>query len=162
MTIAINEDVKSFKYNLSFYYQSTIVYFVAILVYAFVKGEFLSDSFVLLIDDPVVYFLIAVAAFTILILAYNLFMNKHIEIRKDSITFAARFKKRRIDFERIKFIKIGKAKTKLKNIPFKLVKIKTIDRKMTYSINPYDYENQKELLDLLRQIKSALERDVEA
>ena len=51
------EQRRIFKYNLSFYYKSTIIYFIVLILYGVIRGEFVEDSFVLITRDPILYFL---------------------------------------------------------------------------------------------------------
>ena len=46
-----------FKYNMSFYYQSTIIYFVAFTIYLLIRGQFIESSYTLITHDPIIYLL---------------------------------------------------------------------------------------------------------
>ena len=52
-----------FKYNMSFYYQSTIIYFVVLVIYVIIRGEFVEDEFKLIIKDPIMYLLAIIVLF---------------------------------------------------------------------------------------------------
>ena len=54
-----------FEYNMSFYYKSTIIYFIVFVLYLFIRGEFVEDSFTLIVSDPVLYFLGLIVIFSI-------------------------------------------------------------------------------------------------
>ena len=45
MTLENSNSNKVFKYNMSFYYQSTIIYFIVFALYIVIKGNFVVDSF---------------------------------------------------------------------------------------------------------------------
>ena len=51
---------ETFKYNMSFYYQSTIIYFVVFALYLVIRGEFVEETFTLITKDPIIYLLGAI------------------------------------------------------------------------------------------------------
>ena len=91
-----------FKYNMSFYYKSTIIYFIVLVLYLVIRGEFVEDSFNLITKDPLLYFLSIIVISSVLALLYNLFRNKHIKISDDGISFIDRFKTRSFKTGQIK------------------------------------------------------------
>ena len=50
-------DKTNFKYNMSFYYQSTIIYFIVFVIYVIIRGQFVDDSYTLVTKDPIIYVL---------------------------------------------------------------------------------------------------------
>lgn len=146
---------KIFKYNMSFYYQSTIIYFVVFILYVLIRGEFVENSFKLITKDPIIYFFALIVLISIISLLYNLYKNKHLEIRNNEIAFVSRFKTRSFTFGRIKWIKISKSR-KNKGRAFMLIRIKLSNRRRPVIIRPYDYENKNELIAGFQTIKSNL------
>jgi len=57
MNNKVNRKEEFSKYNLSFYYKSTIIYFIVLILYGVIRGEFVEDSFTLITRDPILYFL---------------------------------------------------------------------------------------------------------
>jgi hypothetical protein len=98
----------TFKYNVSFYYQSTIIYLVVFLLYLIIRGEFVEHSFTLVTKDPVLYLLAIIVLISVSALLYNLFKNKHLQITEDQISFIDRFKTRTIKIDQIKYIRFSK------------------------------------------------------
>ena len=80
-----------FKYKVSFYYQSTIIYFIAFVIYIIIRGEVVDGSFTLIIKDPVIYFFSIIVIFSLLSLLFNLYKKKYLEINDDRILFVDRF-----------------------------------------------------------------------
>lgn len=76
---------KIFKYNLSFYYKSTIIYFIVFILYGVIRGEFIEDSYTLITRDPILYFLAIILVISVAALVYNLIRNMYIENRKIEI-----------------------------------------------------------------------------
>jgi hypothetical protein len=145
-----------FKYNMSFYYQSTIIYFIVFLAYAIIRGEFIEDSFFLITKDPLIYFFAIVVLYALLSLLYNLYKNRYLEISGDEIAFVDRFKRRSFSFDKIKMIKLFKERKRVKGTAFKLIRIKLVNRRRPVIIRPYDYENQDLLIKRFQELKEKL------
>ncbi len=147
-----------FKYNMSFYYQSTIIYFVVFGLYIIIRGEFVENSFKLITKDPIIYFFGMIVLISLVSLLYNLYKNKYMQITDEEISFFSRFKSKSFSIKDIIQVKIGRPKRREKNRAFRLVRIKIANRKRPIIIRPYDYENQAELVAEFQKLKEELER----
>lgn len=149
----------SFKYNMAFYYQSTIVYFLVLVVYLLIAGTFIEGSFTIFTKDPIVYLLGIICGASLIALLYNMYKNRHLEITGSAIKYVDRFRTKEIPVERIEKITLSKRATPTKRSMFRLVRIKLKNRKRKILIRPYDYENQNELIkqfeELSEKIKEA-------
>jgi len=153
------DDKNIFKYNMSFYYQSTIVYFVVFLLYLIIRGEFVEDSFKLVTKDPIIYFLGIIVVVSVISLLYNLYKNKHLQIGDDGIYFIDRFKKRSFLFGEMESIKISKVRIeKESKKAFRLIRIKMKNRRRLLMLRPYDYEKQNELVNRFTELQQRIER----
>ena len=150
-------NVNVFKYNMSFYYQSTIIYFLVFALYLVIRGEFVENSFVLVTKDPILYFLALIVVFTILVLLYYLLLNKRIEISDTSIAFIHRFKERRFSKEQIVRIKFFKERRTAKPKRLKVVRIKIESRKRPIMFRVSDYDKEDDLYKKLVELKSFVE-----
>ncbi len=146
-----------FEYNMSFYYKSTIIYFIVFVLYLFIRGEFVEDSFTLIVSDPVLYFLGLIVIFSIAALLYNQLLNKHIEITGDGIAFIDRFKERRFDKDQIVFIKFFRQKGSTRSKRMKIVRIKIENRLRPIMFRISDYENEDDLYNKILEMKTAIE-----
>lgn len=156
-----NQDKKSiFKYNMSFYYQSTIIYFVVFMIYAIIRGEFFEDTFILITKDPIIYFFAIIVLISLVSLLYNLFKNKYLEISSSRISFVDRFKTRVFSKEEISSISISRRRDSSKKNVFRLVRIKLKNRRRPIIIRPYDYENENDLINRIQEIKNSMETNV--
>ena len=151
------QNKKVFKYNMSFYYQSTIIYFVAFILYLVIRGEFVEDSFTLITRDPIIYFFAIIVFVSVAALLYNLYKNKHLEITSDGMAFINRFGKKKFGFADMLTVKISRRKDPAKRSALRLVRVKLKNRKRPVIIRPYDYENENELLKSLQEIKNRIE-----
>ncbi len=147
-----------FKYNMSFYYQSTIIYFVVLVIYVIVRGEFVEDEFKFIVKDPIMYLLALIVFVSIVSLVYNLYKNKYLEITDNEILFVNRFKRKSFLLKDISSIKISKGQRRINTKAFRLVRIRVLRRKRPLVIRPYDYENEELLMKKIQSIKESLEK----
>lgn len=143
-----------YRYNMSIYYQSTIVYFVVMILYALIKGEFLEDRFELIIQDPVIYFFIIVVVVSLIALLYNINLRKHIEVSENAITFRRGKRKKTVKLENIISVKIARDRKHIKSLAFYMVRLYVKNRKFPIAVRPYDYENSAALLSWFRGLKT--------
>ncbi len=146
-----------FKYNMSFYYQSTIIYFIVFVAYVIIRGEFIENSYTLITKDPIIYVLGIIVLVSLLSLLYNLYKNRYLEITEDGIHFIDRFRRRSFSYNQMEKIWITDfRRSRSGNNVFKLIRIKLKNRRRPLIIRPYDYENQNELLTHFKEIKNII------
>ncbi len=148
-----------YKYNMSFYYQATIIYMVVFILYVIIRGEFVEGSFMLLTKDPILFFLALIVVISVISVLYNLFRNKHIEVSENGIRVLDRFKKRSFDRSQINTIRFTKQRRMINSKAFKLIRIKVDSRIRPLVIRPSDYENQDELIERFEQLKKLIEKN---
>ena len=152
-----NHKRRIFKYNLSFYYKSTIIYFLVLILYGVIRGEFIEDSFRLITRDPILYFLAIILVISVGALIYNLIRNMYIEISEEGIVFADRFKSKTLKINQIKKIKFSRQVRTSNSPAFRTARIKIISKVRPVLIRFSDYENQDELLLRVEELKSKIE-----
>ena len=116
--------MNTFRYNLSFYYQSTIIYFIVFVLYVIIRGEFVEDSFKLITRDPIIYFFGLIVLISLIGLLYNLYKKKHIEVSENGIAFISRFGKKFFPVNEIESIKLAKERRAKQALRFVRIKIK--------------------------------------
>ena len=121
-----------FKYNMSFYYQSTIVYFIAFAIYLLIRGQFVESSYTLITHDPIIYLLAFIVVISLVALLFNLYRNRYIEFSNEGLIFSDRFGSKLIHKNEIKEIKLGKDRRFGKSNALKLVRIKIKTRYKTF------------------------------
>lgn len=154
----LNINPVTFKYNMSFYYQSTIFYLASFIVYVIIRGEFVEDSFQLITKDPIIYFFGFIVLASLFSLLYNIYKNRYVSIESDKISFINRFKTKSISFNHIKRIRITRKREKFNNRALRLIRINLDNRKRPLVIRPYDYENNEQLIKVFFELKSKLEQ----
>ena len=157
MSTETSNNKSVFKYNMSFYYKSTIIYFIVFVLYLIIRGEFVEDSFTLVISDPVLYFLGLIVIVSIAALLYNQMLNKNIEITGNSILFINRFKERRFNIEQLVFIKFFRQKGSTRSKRMRIVRIKIENRLRPIMFRISDYENEDDLYNKILEMKTAIE-----
>ena len=146
-----------FKYNVSFYYQSTIIYFIVFAAYLIIRGQFVDNSYTLITKDPIIYLLAAIVIISLVTLMYNLYSNKYIEFSEEGIIFRDKFKSRLINKNEIAEIKLSKDRRYAKSNMLKFIRLKLKTRRRPIIIRPSDYENENELVKKFHQLKLEIE-----
>ncbi len=157
MTSEQVKQINTFRYHMSFYYQSTIIYFVVFAVYLLIRGEVVDNSYTLVIKDPILYFLAIIVIISIFTLLLNLYKNRHIEIDHNGIVFISRFKRRVIPLGKIESIRLTKQRRTVQTKALQLIIIKLKSRKRRLFIRPTDYENFEELIKRFQELKTRIE-----
>ena len=153
----VNLKKNIYKYNMSFYYQSSLIYLIVFLIYILIRGEFIEGSYILVTKDPIIYFFGIIVLVSNIALIYNLYKNRHLEISEDTISFVNRFKTKSILLEQIAYIKLFREMDGNSNRVFRLIRIILKNRKRPVFIRPYDYENESDLISEFQDLKKKLE-----
>jgi hypothetical protein len=153
-----NHKRRIFKYNMSFYYKSTIIYFIVLILYGVIRGEFIEDSFRLITRDPILYFLAIILLISVAALAYNLIRNMYVEVSDEGIVFADRFKSKSFKLDQIKKIKFSRQVRTSNSPAFRTARIKMNAKVRPVLIRFSDFENQDELLLRIEELKSQIEK----
>jgi len=148
----------TFRYNMSFFYQSTIIYFVVFALYLLIRGEIVDNSYTLVIKDPILYFLAIIVVVSILALLLNLYRRRHIEIDEKGISFVNRYKRRELPVDKIEAIRFTKQRRASQSKAFQLIILKLKFRKRRIIIRPTDYENFEELIKRFHELKILVEK----
>ena len=146
-------DKNIFKYNLSFYYQSTIIYFIVFILYVLIRGELVEDSFIFIVKDPIIYFFGFIVVFSLAGLLYNVYRKRFLEITDEQISFIEKSRSKVFRAEDIIQIKISKRRERFNNKVFRLIRLKIKNRRRPVIIRPSDYENEEALIKKFQLLK---------
>lgn len=146
-------DKNIFKYNLSFYYQSTIIYFIVFILYIIIRGELVEDSFIFIVKDPIIYFFGFIVVFSLAGLLYNVYRKRFLEITDEQISFIEKSRSKVFRIEDIVQIKISKRRERFNNKVFRLIRLKIKNRRRPVIIRPSDYENEEALIKKFQMLK---------
>jgi len=153
----MNGNKKIFKYNMSFYYQSTIIYFIVFVLYGIIRGKFVEGSFTLITKDPIIYLLGFIVFYSLVSLLYNIYKNRHLEISDDEISFVNRFRSKSFRINDVKWIRMSSKRKPSKKSSLRLIGIKFKTRRRPIVLRSSDYENSDELLNLFNELKVRIE-----
>ena len=151
-SIAKNNTEQVFTRRLDFYWKYIAVYAIAIILYALVKGTIEGRELTVMLMDPVVILLSVFIVLTALGLFIETFKKKEIIIGDDYIVFSNRFRKRKIGFDDITRIYIGRERAKYTG-KFRIIKIKLKKRKRPIIIRPSSYWHEKKFIDAFVNLK---------
>lgn len=146
-----------FRYNVAFYYQSTIIYFIAFALYLIIRGQFVEGYYTVITKDPIIYFFGIIVIISVVALIYNIYLNRYIEFSNEGIAFGNRFKSKVIRNDQIAEIKISK-KGSARFPGLKLVRLKLKNRIRPVIIRLSDYENDDELIKRFSQLKDSISK----
>src|SRR3972149_6669823 len=97
-----------FRYKLDFYYQQTLIYLVALLLYAGIRGSFVEDQFRLIYRDPIVYIMVLFFLVSLVGLMLNRMRDRKLILEDDHIIFHSRRGERIIHLNDIEGRHIGR------------------------------------------------------
>lgn len=156
MNVDNENKITTFRYNLSLYYQSLLIYLAVFVLYLIIRGEFVENSFKLITKDPIIYFMGIIVLIAVLGLLYNIYRKKHIEVTSQGISFITRFGRKTFDAREIRKVKISNVKGDKKAL--RIVRVKLKHRRRPVIIRPYDYENESILVQRFSELKENVDK----
>ncbi|MEK9135724.1 MAG: hypothetical protein AAB393_01270, partial [Bacteroidota bacterium] len=74
----MEEREKVFKYKLDFYYQSTLIYLVTLILYGGIRGNFVEQKFEYVLNDPLMYVIVFFVLMSLVVLVLNYIRNRRL------------------------------------------------------------------------------------
>lgn len=143
---------KIFKYKLDFYYQQTLIYLVALVLYAGIRGNFVEDQFTVIYRDPIVYIMILFFFVSLIVLILNKIRDRKLIVENDTIIFHNRYRERRIPVDELEWMHIGRERLVQTAGRFQLIVFKTRTRRRIFRIRVGRYERDHELVREMERI----------
>ena len=137
---------KEFKYKLDFYYQQTLIYLSALVLYAGIRGSFIENQFSFVFNDPIVFIFIVFFFISLVTLFLNIYRNRKLIVLDDKIVFHSREHEREVPFSEIEWMHIGRERSVQTAGRFQLVIFKVRGRRWSYRIRVGRYERDRELV----------------
>lgn len=141
-----------FKYKLDFYYQSALIYLVTLILYGWIRGNFVEKKFEYVLNDPLMYVIIFFVLMSLAVLLLNYVRNRRLIINGDTIIFKNRWRERRVDASQMEWIHIGREAGVQTSGRFQVVMFKLKERRRVVRIRIGRYEREKELLVDIQRI----------
>ena len=145
---------KVFRYKLDFYYQSALIYVGTLILYGGIRGSFVEKRFSYVLDDPIVYMILAFVLISIISLALNLLRNRKLLTGPDWFTFSHRWHMRIIRAPQIEWMHIGREPRVQTGGRFQVIVVKLKGRRRLLRIRVGRYEREKELEAEMTRIAS--------
>lgn len=143
---------KTFRYKLDFYYQQTLIYLVALVLYAGIRGSFVEDQFTLIYRDPIVYIMVFFFIVSLVGLVLNRLRDRKLIIDEDRITFHSKRGERTIRMNEIEWLHIGRERLVQTAGRFQLIVFKIKNRRRIFRIRVGRYEHGHELVAEMERI----------
>jgi hypothetical protein len=147
-----------YKYKLDFYYKSLIIYFVTLIAYILIKGNFTHATFEVVIKDPIIYIIVIFIAFFLTVLLTNTIRAREIIFGERIMILKNRFGQREITYNDILNVRFSREKriSKREKSTVRIVKLKLKDRKRFLRIRLSDFQNETGLINEFKNISRKL------
>ncbi len=149
---------REFKYKLDFYYQQTLIYLCALVLYAGIKGSFIENTFSFVFNDPIVLIFIIFFFLSLVTLFLNVYRNRKLIVYDDKIVFHSRSREREIPLTEIEWMHIGRERSVQTAGRFQLIMFKVQGRRWSYRIRVGRYERDRELVAEMEAIAEKVPR----
>lgn len=149
---------KEFKYKLDFYYQQTLIYLSALVLYAGIRGSFIENQFSFVFKDPIVFIFIIFFMISLVTLFLNIYRNRKLIFYNDKIVFHSRSREREIPVSDIEWMHIGREQSVQTAGRFQLVIFKVRGRRWLYRIRVGRYERGRELVAEMERLAQQVPR----
>ncbi len=143
---------KEFKYKLDFYYQQTLIYLSALVLYAGIRGSFIENQFSFVFNDPIVFIFIIFFFISLVTLFLNIYRSRKLILYDDKIVFHSRSEEREIPITDIEWMHIGRERSVQTAGRFQLVIFKVRGRRWSFRIRVGRYERDRELITEMESI----------
>jgi hypothetical protein len=143
---------KTFKYKLDFYYQSTLIYLVTLILYGVVRGSLVEKKFEYVLDDPIMYVIVFFVLMSVVVLILNYARNRRLIITSDAIIFKHHWDERVIKLAEIEWLHIGREPRVQTSGRFQVILIKLKGTRRLFRVRVGRYEREKELVQEMNRI----------
>jgi hypothetical protein len=152
----MTEHEKTFKYKLDFYYQSALIYAGTLILYGGIRGSLVEKKFEYVLDDPLVYLIVAFVAMSLITLVLNLLRNRRLVVTQDALIFKHRWGERSIKIASIEWMHIGREARVQTGGRFQVVVFKLRGRRRLFRIRIGRYERVRELVAEMNRIATTV------
>ncbi len=146
------DQVKTFKYKLDFYYQSTLIYLVTLILYGGIRGSLVEKKFSYVLDDPLMYVIVFFVLMSLVVLILNYARNRRLIVTQEAIIFKHHWDERVIKLSDIEWLHIGREPRVQTSGRFQVIMIKLKGRRRLFRIRVGRYEREKELIHEMNRI----------
>jgi hypothetical protein len=156
--VVMTQQEKIFHYKLDFFYQSTLLYLVTLILYGGIRGNFVEKKFEYVLNDPIVYIIVFFVLMSIVSLVLNMLRRRRLVITQDTIIFRHRWAERTIAVNDIEWMHIGREITVQTSGRFQVIVFKLKHRRRQIRIRVGRYERERELVAEMTRIAGQIPR----
>ncbi len=149
---------KIFHQKLDVYYITLLGYLVIGAIYILIRGNFIGETFSVVVHDPVVYLFGIFIGYAALLLLINVFRDRRIIITPRRLIFRDRFREKVIFIDHIEKIVFRRERRFQYEKQYAMVKLKLADRRRWIRIRIAWYERENELFEALKELKEKLNK----
>lgn len=154
----MSDTEKTFRYKLDFYYQSALIYLVTLIVYGGIRGSFVEAKFEYVLNDPLMYVIVAFVLISFVALALNAVRNRRLVVTEDALVFKNRFHERRIAVKEIEWMHVGREARVQTGGRFQVIVFKLKDLRRLFRVRVGRYERDRELVEEMNRIAAMVPR----
>ncbi len=154
----MSETEKVFKYKLDFYYQSSLIYLVTLILYGGIRGNFIEAKFEYVLDDPLMYVIVFFVLMSFVSLLLNFIRDRKLIVTDEAIVFRNRFHERRIPVNEIEWIHVGREARVQTSGRFQVIVFKLKGRRRLFRVRVGRYERDRELIAEMSHIAAHVPR----
>jgi hypothetical protein len=151
-----NKKEKMFSQSIDFYWRSTAVYAVILIVYSLMIGSIEQGTLTLKIMDPVVILLSLIIIVTSINMISRYYRQRTIIIGTDYIRLKSRFGTKTFSRAQIQEIIFTREKIFRTRRKYSILKIKIFNKKNPIRIRPSAFEKKEELIAEIHKLESKL------
>lgn len=154
----MSAQVHRFKRRNDFYYITLLVYMAFAVLYIVVTGTITGNTVEFGLKDPVIYIIAAFILHALIMLISSIVSNRRLLITDDALIFASRFRERRIPFSDIDHISFKRERRRINDGTFAVIKMKVSGRRRILRLRVANYEHEKELYSILKDLEQEKRR----
>ncbi len=154
----MSQPERIFSYKLDFSYQSALLYLLTLIAYGGIRGSIVEAKFEYVLDDPLMYVIVAFVLMSFVSLALNAIRNRKLIVTDDALIFRTRFKERRIPVEAIEWMHVGREARVRTGGRFQVIVFKLRGRRRLFRIRVGRYERDRELVGEMHRIAARVPR----
>ncbi len=154
----MDDEKKTFRYKLDFYYQQSLIYLLTLILYAGARGTMSEKGLWVVVHDPVLYFIGIFVLISLIMLILNRIRDRKLIVRENEFVFHNRFHEVTVRFNDVESMRVGVERLVQTSGRFQVVVIKLKHRRRTLRIRVGRYEREKELIAEMQRIASRFPR----
>lgn len=154
----MSDGERTFRYKLDFYYQSALIYLLTLIAYGGIRGSLVEAKFSYMLDDPLLYVIVAFVLISFGALGLNALRNRRLTVTTDALIFRNRFHERRIPVTEIEWMHVGREARVQTGGRFQVIVIKLKSNRRPLRIRVGRYERDRELLAEMHRIAGNVPR----